>query len=485
MVQHLMQDLDSEFQGKCGPKAYPRALLLIVVLYCFSENINKYESMAKECKRNKFLIIILEGKTPTRGTFANFLNKSDHEIAHRVFVSTLVILNDMKVLSIARVFIDGTDIIIRGSRHYYIKQKDLKAMDLLNEWNLLHDGSSEKINKTLKELNIKLKEYEDDEEIVEIIKLAIRRIKIHKHIVYNKRDRYVKEFETRGDVKLSIIFPESVYLKTKKQNFDFGFNLQAVMTDKHLIFTSILLAQANDQKVFKDIYNQIKRTLCIFLEMQSLYGARTNFTFFINAFLNIIIVADAGYFTIKNLYFIFVKRINALIMPNTEARKANDKLRARDSDHKKEPSQKDKFFKRVKGGYSCKNNRFLKLMEIIPIKHRKLENNNLPNICKTKRHIYKRKHCEDCPFIDECPKKVEDRIPFLFRWMTEKFLDLRHRVHYPLRFSRSEGVNGFHKTDEGIIKFVGTTPNAVNNELDYRNVIYNLVRINTLKEEGY
>ena len=65
--------------------------------------------------------------------------------------------------------------------------------------------------------------------------------------------------------------------------------------------------------------------------------------------------------------------------------------------------------------------------------------------------------------------------------MTDKFLDLRHRVHYSLRFSRSEGVNGFHKTDEGIIKFVGTTPNAVNNELDFRDVIYNLVRINTIK----
>ena len=61
MVQHLMQDLDSEFKGKRGPKAYPRVLLLIVVLYCFSEDINKYKSM------------ILEGKTPTRGTFANFL----------------------------------------------------------------------------------------------------------------------------------------------------------------------------------------------------------------------------------------------------------------------------------------------------------------------------------------------------------------------------------------------------------------------------
>jgi len=113
MVQHLMQDLDSEFKGKRGPKAYPRALLLIVVLYCFSEDINKYKSIANECKKNKFLIIILEGKTPTRGTFANFLNKSDHEIVHRVFVSTLIILNEMNALSIARVFIDGTDILIR------------------------------------------------------------------------------------------------------------------------------------------------------------------------------------------------------------------------------------------------------------------------------------------------------------------------------------------------------------------------------------
>ena len=69
--------------------------------------------------------------------------------------------------------------------------------------------------------------------------------------------------------------------------------------------------------------------------------------------------------------------------------------------------------------------------------------------------------------------------------MTEKFLNLRHCVHYSLRFSRSEGVNGFHKNDDGIIKFVGTTPNAVNNELDFRNCIYHLTRIDTLKEEGY
>lgn len=46
-----MQNLDDEFQSKREPKAYPRALLLIVVLYCFSENINKYKSMSEGCKK--------------------------------------------------------------------------------------------------------------------------------------------------------------------------------------------------------------------------------------------------------------------------------------------------------------------------------------------------------------------------------------------------------------------------------------------------
>ena len=387
MVQHLMHELDSKFDGKRGRKAYPRTLLLIVVLYCFSENINLYKGMVKECKKNKFLIIILDGKTPSRGTFTNFLNKSDNEIIHRVFVSTLVLLNDINALSIARVFIDGTDAIVRGSRNYYIKQRDLKAMELLNEWNLLHDGSSEKINKTLKELNIKLKEFHDDKEVVELINLAIRRIKIYKHSVYNKKDRYEKEFEKRGDVKLSIVFPESVYLKTKKGIFDFCFNLQAIMTDNHVIFTSILLPQPNDQKVFEDVYNQIKKTLCIFLEMQCMYGQRTNFSYFITSFLNIIIVADAGYFTIKNLYFIFIHRINALIMPNTEARKENKKLKEKTGNTKKEKSSIKKHFKRVKGGYECRNGRFLKLLRIIPIKHRKPQDDSIPDICKTKRQV--------------------------------------------------------------------------------------------------
>ena len=77
MVQNLMQQLDSEFESKRGRPEYPRTLLLIVVLYCFSIGIANYTKMEEECKKNKFILIVTCGLKPSRNSFANFLNKSD------------------------------------------------------------------------------------------------------------------------------------------------------------------------------------------------------------------------------------------------------------------------------------------------------------------------------------------------------------------------------------------------------------------------
>ena len=258
MIQDITREMDAEFKGKRGPKAYPRVLLLIVVLYCFSENICRYKDMSKECKKNKYLNIILDDRVISRGTFANFLNNTDREGVHKIFIATLVLLNDIDAFSIARVFIDGTDVIVRASKSYFIRPNDLKAMELLNKWGLLHDGSKDEIQKSLDGLDVKLKEFENDEDIVKLIKLAKKRIRIHKHKVYEKRARYEKQFEKRGDVKLSIIFPECVFMKTKKGGFDFAFNFQAVMTNNHVIFVGLLLSQPNDQKSLPDVYLQMK-----------------------------------------------------------------------------------------------------------------------------------------------------------------------------------------------------------------------------------
>lgn len=485
MIQDLMKELDSKFDGIRGNKAYPRVLLLIVVLYCFSKNINKYDSMSEECKHNDCLKIILDNKKPSRGTFTNFMNNSDTEVTHKIFISTLVLLNDLKAFSIIKVFIDGTDIIVRASRNYWLKQKDLDVMYQLFEWNLLHDGSKQGIEKSLEGLNIKLKEYEDDEDMVKLIESAKRRIKIHKHKVFAKRKRYEKIFEKRGDVKLSIIFPEAVYMKTKRGRFDFAFNLQEVMTKNHVVFLGILLSQPNDGKAIPDIFNQMKKTLNIFLEMQTKYGERDNVGQFEREFAKIILIADAGYFTVYNLYFIFINKINALIKPTSESREDNNNLRKKSGNSKKEIKSIRKYFTRVKGGYKCNQGRFLGFNKSIKIKHHKPhKDDNLPDICKDERQIYSRNSCRGCEYEEICPKKIEDRKSFLIRWMTDRFLDKRRNFNYNPRAAISEGINAFHKSDDGHLKFVGTTLNAVKTECDFRNAVYNLTRIETLKEEG-
>ena len=69
--------------------------------------------------------------------------------------------------------------------------------------------------------------------------------------------------------------------------------------------------------------------------------------------------------------------------------------------------------------------------------------------------------------------------------MTNKFLDKRYTIHYKSRFSRSEGINGFLKGDDGVLKLIGTTKNAVDNEIQLRNTIYNLTRLINLKDTAY
>ena len=395
-------------------------------------------------------------------------------------------LNDIKAFSISKVFIDGTDILVRASRSYWLKQKDLDAMYQLDEWNLLHDGSEKSIQKSLMGLDIKLEEYKDDEEMVKLIKSAKRRIKIHKHKVFAKRKRYEKIFEKQGDVKISIIFPESVYMKTKKGRFDFAFNLQEVMTKNHIVFLGIMLSQPNDGKALPDVYHHMKNTLDIFLEMQAKYGERNNPNKFEREFAKIIIMADAGYFTVYNIYFIFKNRINAIIKPNTESREDNNNSRNKSGNSKKEKKSIRKYFTRVKGGYRCNQKKFLGFSKTIAIKHRKPhKDDELPDVCKTERQIYSQKSCPGYKYDKICPKKIEDRKPFLLRWATERFLDKRRNFDYNRRSPISEGINGFHKSDDGSIKFVGTTLNAVKTECDFRNAIYNLTRDETLLEEGY
>lgn len=122
----------------------------------------------------------------------------------------------------------------------------------------------------------------------------------------------------------------------------------------------------------------------------------------------------------------------------------------------------------------------------IDIIHRKPhKEDNLPDIFKKKIHIFETYSCKGCSQSENCIKRIKDQSSDLIFNMTNKFLDKRHNIHYKSHFSRSECINGFLKGDDGVLKLIRTTKNAVDNEIQPRNTIYNLTRQVNLTDTAY
>ncbi len=465
MVQNLMHQLDSEFESKRGRPAYPRTLILIVV----------------------FLLIVTCGLKPSRNSFANFLNKSDAKVIKKVFISTLVLLNDLHFLDFVKLFVDGTDAIVRASRNNKITPKEVERLKLMNKWNLLHNNTPKSINHTIEGLEEKLEFYKNDEEMCKTINSILKRINLYNTNIFNKLDIYSTILNERNIGSVSVSFPEACWMKTKKGIYDFAFNLQEIMTENHIILTGMLLTQSNDWKTIKEVLKNIYETIDLFIKMQREFGERRNYSEIQKRIREHILIADSGYFSTENLYHLFINKINALVMPKKLSEDHNNSLRRENGYKEKRKKSTKKDFIRVKNGYICPFGRFMRLVEVKKVKRWKPhKEDTFPDICKTKKYIFKTYSCKGCPNIENCKhQRLVIHISDLIYEMTEKFLNKRYKIHYKARFSRSEGINGFLKGDNGVLKLIGTTENAVNNEIQLRNTIYNLTRLINLKDTAY
>ena len=71
-VQDLIKDLNKEFDSKEGNRAYPRELLLGVLMYCSTLHFSNLTAIARECKLNSMLQVFTCGETPSASTFKRF-----------------------------------------------------------------------------------------------------------------------------------------------------------------------------------------------------------------------------------------------------------------------------------------------------------------------------------------------------------------------------------------------------------------------------
>ena len=84
---------------------------------------------------------------------------------------------------------------------------------------MLHNNAPESINQTINGLKEKLKVFKKNEEMCKTIKYALRRVKIYNITIYEKKDIYINIMNERGANSVSITFPTTCWMKTKKRNY--------------------------------------------------------------------------------------------------------------------------------------------------------------------------------------------------------------------------------------------------------------------------
>ena len=276
-VQDLIKDLNKQFDSNEGNRAYPRELLLGILMYCSTLHISNLTAVARECKVNKMLKVFTCGKTPSASTFKRFFKENNRLTLKKIFCCTLLAFDEEKLLNFTRIFIDGTDALVNGSIHYKITWNEITMLQYAKNWKILHNNRKQSMERFISELKKKEKFYKDNPEMLKLIQMALKRPEIYNKRIYKKIPLFTKALNGRKQKYVSIMFPDSIMMRTKKGKFDFALNLQQIMLKNKISFGGLLLDKPNDSKVLEEVLIDIKETTEILLELQKKYGLRRNY----------------------------------------------------------------------------------------------------------------------------------------------------------------------------------------------------------------
>lgn len=464
-------------------------MLFMVILYCITLDCDTVEDIAYHCRNDRIIQIVTCGKTPSALTFTRFFKESDPFALKVLFLYSIVRLNDYNYVNFIKLYIDSTDALVHGSMNYMINEDKIKAFELLKKYELIHDNTKASIKRLLNGLNEIKKEFPDDEEIEKMIRLVQRNVRIFNWKVYEKIPQFEQMMEERNVKQLSISFPEAVKMPTKKGGFDIAFNIHQIMTGEKIVLSGIISDKPNDVNCLEEIMEEFAENLSILVKIQKEYGERRNYKEIQNIINGSTFIMDGGYFEIQNIITSYNWNMHILMMPRLISRKINETIRKDNNitdKKKKKKTTTKKSLKRVKNGYICPNGEKIELTKTIKLEKQDETHKDLPTELQVHRYTFQCNNCENCPNKDECTVQTikEERTP-LEHEMINKFTNKRYLKIFNKRFHCSEGINGYLKRKNGVLYFMASNKTAAQNELNMRNLCYNITRFVKLKGTLY
>lgn len=147
----------------------PREIILIIFMHCFSIGLYKISDIARECRTNNILRVATCSKTPSINVLRRFLYESDSLVLKKIFLYSVVKLNDLDFINFLKFFIDGTDAIIHGSRNYTITREDIEGLKFMKKEGLLHNNRKKSKTTTYNKLKQIQKDLDKNSELYDLI----------------------------------------------------------------------------------------------------------------------------------------------------------------------------------------------------------------------------------------------------------------------------------------------------------------------------
>ena len=490
-VAQQFERLNREYRSKQGNVAYDRRKLYFAMSYGINYDVDcDLAKMADLCRTDKILGDVLgEDFTPVGQTFNNFLANSNRQVMKTISLCSVMDMNDLELLDFTRIYTDSTDALINGSIHYKISRKEVEYFKLMNEWNLLHNGSVKKMKRNHKLLMEKQEEYADNEEICESIDEISKKFSLYDKIILNRLDRIEEFLDDNPDSEVCIMFPEAAYIKTKRGKWEFALLVQNTMMRNGIMLNTLAQSESNDSNALEEIIEDLRETFNILLDLQVMYGEKQNYKEIYDALNTALHILDSGYFTDNNLEVVQLFGLNVLIMPRGIARYNNDKLKNKiiEGDIEKIIEKYDAItmyrMKSVFDGFECPYNQRTKKGEPIMTNSKfNRERSHLDDVCKEYRIPFHIDCPADCPLKSICDKEDFEVKTTLLRFnMYNKFVQKRYREIYKERLGANEQIQAFLKTQKGILKLPGSNKKAAQNLLYIKQTSYNINRKEVLK----
>ena len=259
-LKDLFDSLNGKFTGARGRPAFPREMLMAILLYAYFEGDTEYCVIEKNCRLNRVYCTVTCNCFISYKTFERFMDELSLENVETLFEHVLKIAKDYGLLDLSVINIDGSIGLTSGSKHNKIYFEELKTLVLAKKHGLLLNKQKSKSD-YLKVLEKKIEYHKNCSEKVEILKKMCLKPKIYIKNVAKKINIFEKEFQAHDSPKfLFANNPWARLMKTKHGNFDACLNTQLTVNNNHIITSAMISQKTTDNQLFGETIDDFIKT---------------------------------------------------------------------------------------------------------------------------------------------------------------------------------------------------------------------------------